>query len=275
LTRSAMRTDNWPSGAFMRIRRLPAVLLLLSGSFKTALPALPAELPKPVMVFTAASTADAVEKIGKAYTGRTGTPVLVSSGASPALAQQILKGAPADVFIPAGGGVLVGLLKAGMVDEGSSFPWVLNRLVVIAPADAGAAPASPWEIADPRFRRLALADPDLVPAGMYARQSLTFFGIWEDVRRRVVPAPDVRSALAYVESGEADLGIVYATDARATSRVKVVLELPEVSHNEIRYPVALVAHPGSSPAARPFMEFLRGNEARKILVEAGFTPAFP
>ena len=229
----------------------------------------------PVLVFTAASTADVVQKIGKAFTARSGTPVRVSSGGSPSLAQQILKGAPADLFIPAGEGVLSGLRRAGLVDSASSYVWVLNSLVVIAPSDATAVPATPQEIADPRFHRLALADPDLVPAGSYARQSLVYFRVWEAVRGRVIPAPDVRAALAYVESGEADLGIVYATDARITSRVKVVLELPGKSHEEIHYPVSLVAHPGASPAARPFMEFLRSADARKLLVEAGFIPAFP
>jgi molybdate transport system substrate-binding protein len=130
-------------------------------------------------------------------------------------------------------------------------------------------------MAGENVRRLAIGDPDLVPAGGYARQALRTLGLWDRVRPRVVTAPDVRAALTYVESGEADLGIVYRTDTLLTPRVKVVMEIPADAHEPIRYPVARVAHPGASTAVGSFLEFLRGDEVRPLLVEAGFTPVFP
>ena len=248
---------------------------LLLGALGLPVPAFPATEAKPILVFAATGAASVVEKIGNAFTQRSGTPVSVSSGGSPNLSRQILEGAPADLFIPTGVTNLAGLQQAGLIDEQSTYVWIRNRLVVVAPGQAAGAPASPQEIADPRFRRLALADPERIPAGIYARQSLTFYRLWDALRDRVVPVPDSQSVLTSVESGAADLGITYASDARAAARVKVVLELSEESHKPIQFLVSRVAHPGGSPAVRPFMDFLKSDEARKLLMEAGFVPAFP
>jgi molybdate transport system substrate-binding protein len=230
---------------------------------------------KPILVFTATGTADIVEKLGKAFTKSSGTPVSVSSGGSPGLSRQILQGAPADLFIPTAITNLASLQQAGLVDEQSTFLWIRSRLVVIAPSQSAEPLATPQAIADPGFRRLALADPDRIPVGIYARQSLSYYRLWDALRERIVSLPDSRSVLTSVESGAADLGIVYASDARTSSRVKTVLEFSEESHKPIQYLVCLVAHSGASPAARPFLSFLKSDEARHLLVEAGFIPAFP
>jgi len=249
--------------------------LLLSGALGFPALAFSATEGKTVLVFAATGTASVVEKIGKAFTEKSGTPVTVSSGGSPNLSRQILEGAPADLFIPTGVTNLAGLQQAGLIDEQSTYVWIRNRLVVIAPSQTAGALTSPKEIADPRFRRLALADPERIPVGIYARQSLTFYRLWDAMRDRVVPMPDSQSVLTAVESGAAELGIVYESDARANARVKIVLELSEESHKPIQFLVSRVAHPGASPAVRPFMNFLKSDEARKLLMEAGFIPAFP
>src|SRR5262245_37417614 len=238
-----------------RIRRFTA--LLLAGALGFPLGASPAaDAKKPVQVFAATAAAGAVEEIGKAFSEASGVPVRVSSGGSPGLAKRILDGEPADLFIPAGFTTLAKLKPAGLVDDESIYLWTRGRLVVIASSQVGAL-SSPQEIADPRFRRLALATPGSVPLGTYARQSLTYYRLWDALEKRIVPLPDSLSVLTSVESGAADLGIVCASDALTSSRVKIVLEFPEESHSPIRYFVSLVAHPGASPAARPFLDFLK------------------
>ncbi len=256
-----------------RIRRFTP--LLLAGALGFPLWASPAADAKPVLVFAATAAADVVEEIGKAFSEASGVPVRVSSGGSPGLAKRILEGEPADLFIPAGFTTLAKLQPAGLVDDQSTYLWIRSRLVVIAPSQVAGALTSPQEMADPRFRRLALATPGSVPLGTYARQSLKYYRLWDALRQRIVPLPDSQSVLASVESGAADLGIVYACDARTNSRVKIVLELPEESHNPIQYFVALVAHQGASPAVHPFLNFLKSDAARRLLIEAGFIPAFP
>ena len=256
-----------------RIRRFTA--FLLAGALGFPLWASPAaDAKKPVQVFAATAAAGAVEEIGKAFSEGSGVPVKVSSGGSPGLAKRILDGEPADLFIPAGFTTLAKLKPAGLVDDESIYLWTRGRLVVIAPSQMAGAPTSPQEISDPRFRHLALVTPGSVPLGTYARQSLTYYHLWDALEKRIVALPDSPSVLTSVESGAADLGIVYASDALTSSRVKIVLELPEESHVQIRYFVALVAHPGASPAARSFLDFLKSDAARRLLIEAGFVPAW-
>jgi molybdate transport system substrate-binding protein len=225
-------------------------------------------------VFAAHVTVEVLEKIGAAFTRKTGTPVQVTGGGSPALADKILSGASADLFVAASRGVLTELLRAGMVNEDSSFLWATNSLVVVGSPGAEP-PRSLQEIAAGRFRRIALPNPESTVPGPFIRQALNSAGIWEEVRARMIPTPDADKALAMVGAGEADLAIVFATDARRRSGARAVLSLPQSSHPTIPYPVVLVAHPGASPFARPFLDFLRSSQARTLLEEAGFTPAFP
>jgi molybdate transport system substrate-binding protein len=255
------------------VRRFAATLL--AGAFWFPLLASPESDRKPVLVYAATGTPGVIEKIGRQFTQRSGDPVRVTGGGSPGLSRQILAGAPADLFISAGIANLAPLRQAGLIDEQSTTVWMRSRLVVIAPAQAGESLTSVQQIADARFRHLAVADASRAPVGIYARQSLSFYRIWDAVRGRVVEVPDGQSVLASVESGAADLGVVMASDALTSPAVKIVLELPEESHQPIQYLVSLVAHSAASPAVRPFMIFLKSDEARKLLVEAGFVPAFP
>lgn len=248
-----------------------AAAILVHGSRAEARSDAPAAAP--VSVFAANSTVEVLEKIGEAFTRKTGTPVQVTGGGSPALASRILSGANADLFVSSTKGVLAELLRTGMVNEDSSFLWATNSLVVVAPSGAEP-PRSPQEIAAARFRRVALPNPEATVPGPFIRQALTTAGIWETVRPRMVPTQDAEKALALLEEGQADLAIVYATDARRHPGARAALSLPPGSHATIPYPVVLVAHPGASPYARPFLDFLRSPQARTLLEEAGFTPAF-
>ena len=226
-------------------------------------------------VYAAPALAGVLEEIATVFQKKTGTPVHVTSGGSWALSRQILQGAPADIFIPEGTVALVPLLRVAKINEQSSHPFAANALVVVARAGRTEPLATPKEITGKKFRRISIADPDVVSAGIQAKRSLMSLHLWEELGARIRISPDVKKALASVESGEADLGIAYVTDARPRAGLAVVLSLPGTSHPPIRYISALVARPGASLAARPFLEFLRGPEARKALLDAGLTPLFP
>ncbi len=157
--------------------------------------------------------------------------------------------------------------RAGLVRAADRVDLLSNRLVVIVPVAASAVPATAEDLAG--VRRLALGDPQAVPAGIYARQWLEKRGLWERVRDRVVPTLDVRAALAAVESGNVDAGIVYRTDAAISSRVRVALEVPAGEAPRIVYPAALLAA-SRGPAARAFYEHLRSPAAREVFERLGF-----
>jgi molybdate transport system substrate-binding protein len=251
---------------------VPALALLLVSP--SALPAA-GEGEPPVLVYAATGLSAALKKIGAAFQKKTGTPVELTFGGSLALSRQILQGARPDVFVPEGGGVMVPLLRVALVDEDSSFLFANNSLVAAAPATGAAPLASPGEMAGGKFRRVAIADPDVIPAGIQAKRSLMVLDLWGRMQDRVRVFPDVKGALAAVESGEADLGIFYVTDVKENTRVRTILTLPQSSYEPIRYVAALVARPGAPAAARPFLEFLRGPEARRAIQDAGLTPPSP
>jgi molybdate transport system substrate-binding protein len=188
------------------------------------------------------------------------------------LAKQIEAGAPADAFFSADLAWVDYLETRGLLKAGSRRDVLGNALVLVAPADR----ALELRIA-PGFDlasalgggRLAIADPDSVPAGKYARAALTKLGVWSGVRERVVRGENVRAALEYVARGEAPLGIVYRTDAQAEKRVRVVDVFPEDSHPPITYPVALTVR--ARPEAARLVEFLAGETARRIFERYGFS----
>jgi molybdate transport system substrate-binding protein len=258
----------------MRTRGILVSILLCAALPASGFRAASSE-PKPILVFSAEGIAGVVEALGKSFSSRTGTPVSVSSGKSPALARQIHDGKPADLFIPAEQGVLEGLMRSGLVDSGSTLIWATNRLVVVASPVSSFTPTKPEEIGDPRVHSLAVADPTVTPNGMFARESLTHFHLWQDLHDRLRPLPDSETALKEVESGKSDLAIVYSSEAHAHPRVRIILEFPEESHLPIQYPLSRIAHSGASAATPDFARFLTSEAARKALTDAGFVPAFP
>jgi molybdate transport system substrate-binding protein len=218
-------------------------------------------------VFAAASLADALREIGTAFEAQTGHRVVLSLGGSNDLARQIRAGTPAEVFVSASVERMDEVERAGLVRPGDRLDLLSNRLVVVVPAASAAAPTSADDIV--AVRRLALGDPEAVPAGIYARQWLERRGLWERVRDRVVPTLDVRAALAAVESGNADAGVVYRTDAAISRRVRVALEVPAGEAPRIVYPAALLTA-SRGPAARAFFEHLRSPAARAVFERLGF-----
>lgn len=248
-----------------RIRRLAAccvALLCMSAP----------EAGESVTVFAAASTADALGEIAKAYEAASAIRVVGSYAASSALAKQIEQGAPADLFISADRQWMDRVQAKGLVRPASRRDLLGNVLVLVTPK------ARPLELrVEPGFDlaraftgRLAIGDPASVPAGTYAQEAFTRLGWWASLKDRLAPAADVRAALRLVELGEADLGVVYATDAKRSDKVVVAATVPAELHAPVRYPAALTVE--AKPAAAAFLAWLAGPEAAAIWARHGFTP---
>src|SRR6187551_1594991 len=216
------------------------------------------------VVLAASSLQESLEEAGRAWAaGGRAAPVL-SFAASSALARQVEQGAPADMFVSADEEWMDTLESQDLLRAGTRNDILTNRLVLVT-RKGGAVRG----LADLDDGRLALADPGAVPAGKYARAALGSLGQWQAVEAKVVPAENVRAALALVERGEAALAIVYSTDAMASDAVEVIETFPETSHPPIRYPAAVLS--GSAhPDAAGFRAFLASDEAQRIFARHGF-----
>jgi molybdate transport system substrate-binding protein len=223
--------------------------------------------PEPVTVFAAASTKEAVEQAAKDFQGETGIPVEVSVGPSSGLAKQIEQGASADLFLSADQASADYLAGKQLVGERRNL--LTNRLVVVVPTDSEIRVKELRDLADPRIKRLALAEPK-VPAGEYARQALKKAGVWDQVEGRVVGGIDVRATLQFVERGEAEAGLVYQTDALGQSRVRVAVEVDPKLHDPIRYPLVLLRRDPTKDGARRFYDYLASEKCAGVFERAGF-----
>ena len=243
-------------------------LLAILALFLSALPTGAA----PPIVLAAASLQESLSAAADAWAAKGhGRPVL-SFAASSALARQIDAGAPADLFVSADEAWMDDVARNGRVRAGTRLSFLLNRLVLIAPAGSAQRIAIRPGFALARAigdGRLAMADPDAVPAGRYGREALIRFGVWASIEKRVARAENVRAALALVERGEAPLGIVYATDALASKRVRVIGVFPAGSHAPITYPIARLTT-ATSAEAEPFRRFLLSAEGKAIFRRFGF-----
>ena len=249
------------------------VLVFLLSVLTAATGALSAE--RDVTVFAAASLTNALQDVAKDYEASGGGKVKFSFAASSLLARQIEAGADADVFFSADTEWMDYLAERKLIRTGTRRDALSNRLVLIAPAGSTVA----LSIA-PGFAiaaalgdsRLALADPDTVPAGKYAKAALTKLGVWDAVANKIARAENVRAALAYVARGEASLGIVYETDAKAEAKVRTVDTFPADTHPAIVYPVALTASANGSDA-EAFLAYILSAKAAAVFKRHGFSVA--
>jgi molybdate transport system substrate-binding protein len=221
-----------------------------------------------VLVFAAASTADAIDEVKRQFEQESGGRVLTSYAGSSTLAQQIVQGAGADVFLSADATWADYVEAQSLAAERREM--LGNRLVVIAPRDSTLDLKNPQDVAAEGVKHLALADPEAVPAGKYAKQALVKLGLWDAVKKKVAAAADVRQAMAYVETGAADAGIVYATDAAQSESIKVVAEIPPQWTEPIRYCAVLLKHGADKPAAGSFYRYLFSPAAAKVFQKHGF-----
>ena len=231
-----------------------------------------------VVVFAAASLKDALDAINADWQKASGKHATISYAASSALAKQIEAGAPADVFISADLDWMNYVEERKLIVPGTRHNLLGNSLVLIAPAENNPAPV---EI-KPDFPlakmlsggKLAMADPNSVPAGKYGKAALTKLGVWDSVSGSVAAAENVRACLLLVARGEAPFGIVYKTDAAIEPKVKIVGIFPADSHPAITYPIAQTASSKNADAAA-FMTYLRGPDATKQFEHFGFTVLAP
>ncbi len=235
----------------------------------------PAQAGEPVTVFAAASLTTVFETIGESHRQATGEPLRFSFASSSTLAKQIAAGAPAQMFASANERWMDHIEQLGLIAPGTRVSPIGNRLVLITPADGPLQAVRIGEDTDlsallAPAERIAVGDPDHVPAGIYARQALETLGLWESVADRLARTSDVRAALALVETGEAPLGIVYATDAAVSDGVRIIGRFPEDSHTPITYPLAIIAGQ-DTPGVRAVYEALTGPGARVAYEAAGFT----
>jgi molybdate transport system substrate-binding protein len=243
--------------------------LIVAGFLCYPAPAATARL----LVFAAASLKNAIDEIAQDYRNQGKGEIVVSYGASPALARQIEAGAPADIFISADLDWMDYLAGKQLIKPATRSNLLSNAIVLIAPTGStlSLAIGPNFPLAESLGNgRLAMADPASVPAGKYGKASLETLGVWASVAAKVAPAENVRAALLLVARGETPLGIVYRTDAAAEPGVRVVGTFPEESHPPIVYPVAVTAS-SSDPAAADFVAYLRSPPAKAAFTKQGFT----
>ena len=247
------------------LRRFVLVVLV---ALALPLPAARADQPS-VLVFAAASLKNALDDAIASYPA---AKVTVSYAASGPLARQIESGAPAGIFISADEDWMDELATKAMIEPESRFDLLGNKLVLIAPADSKTSFSFAQKsdlVAALGDGRLAIGDPQSVPAGKYAQAALENLGFWAKREPHLARAESVRAALALVDRGEAPLGIVYQTDATADTGVRVLDRFPKSSHKPVTYPAALVK--GADPAARDFLAWLKSPKAAPFFEKQGFT----
>ena len=223
-----------------------------------------------VRVSAAASLTDVLQDIAPLYEKQSGDGLIFNFGASSMLARQISEDAPADVFISADELRMDQLQQRGLIVRKSRRSILFNTLVIIVPSDSRLKIASPADLADDGIRNVAVAEPQTVPAGIYAKQYLRKLRVWDRITYKVIPTDNVRAALAAVESGNAETGIVYRTDALISRGVRIAYEVPKGEGPDISYPAAVVAESKEKAAAQRFLDYLQSPAAQAIFKKYGF-----
>lgn len=224
----------------------------------------------PIRVSAAISVSASLRVVSDNYERLNGTAIVLNVGGSDTLATQILAGANVDVFFSADDRQMERVMADGGILAPTRFDLLANQLAVVAPLDQPISVLSIKDLQLPWVRRIAMGDPDGVPAGVYAKRYLESVRLWEAVRSKVIPTRNVRAALAAVEAGNADLAFVYRTDLNFAERVGLAFAIPVDAGPQIRYPIAVTADAINEMAARRFLAYLRGAEARRVFEAAGF-----
>lgn len=221
-------------------------------------------------VWAASSLTESLQEIAATYEGSGGEHILFNFGASSLLARQIQEGAPADLFFSADEAKMNSLDAQGLLAEGTRRDRLSNSLVIVVPTDSHLRISSPEDLTTSAVKRLALADPEAVPAGIYSRTFLEKKGLWAVLAPKVVPAASVRAAMAVVESGDVDAAMVYKTDATVSRKVKIACEIPGGTEPPIRYPMAVLKRARDPGAATRLLNYLDSAEAGRVFQRHGF-----
>jgi molybdate transport system substrate-binding protein len=223
-----------------------------------------------ITVFAAASLSDSLKEIGADYERQTGDKVLFNLGASSTLARQIQEGAPADIFFSADEAKMDALEQHGLILKDTRKRRLSNALVIVVAADNALDIHSPQDLAGSTVKKIALADPATVPAGIYAKSCFEKLNLWTAIEPKVVATENVRSALAAVESGNVEAGMVYKTDAAISRKVRVAYEVPVKDTPDIRYPMAVLKDSSDPEAAKRFLHYLDADAAGSVFKKFGF-----
>ncbi len=223
-------------------------------------------------VSAAASLNDVLKAINSVYMGHDpGVPITSNFASSGTLQTQIENGAPVDVFISASATQMDNLETEGLLLNETKMDLLNNKVVMIVPDDSTLALAGFTDLALDKVKRIAIGDPGSVPAGTYAIQAFDELGIAAVLQHKEVLGADARQVLTYVESGNADAGIVYSTDALTSTKVNVIAAAPADINAKVVYPVAVVKTSKNPEAARSYIKFLFGSQAKALFEKYGFT----
>ena len=231
------------------------------------------EKQKPIelSVFAAISLTDALSEIGTAFTTESGIQVFYNFAASTTLQRQIEKGAPADVFISASPRQVIALEANGMLEAESRRNLLTNQLVIVSDENAEISVDTPAHLTASDISRIAIGHPSIVPAGAYAQEALTHFGLWETLHSKLIFGVDVRATLAYVTSGNVDVAIVYKTDTVLSDTVTELYHVPPEAYTPIIYPAVVMKNSPQKQLARTFINYLQSVEKSEIFEKHGFT----
>jgi molybdate transport system substrate-binding protein len=231
--------------------------------------------PVPAITVSAAvSLTDALQEVAAIY-GTSGGQVNLNLAASNVLSRQIVNGAPVDVFISADEAQMALVEKAGLMASGTRVPLLRNSLAIVVRSDRSVEVTSAAALASEAVKRIAVGDPEAVPAGVYAKTYLQRIGLLPKLQPKLLPSSSVRAALSAVESGGADAGIVYVTDARASKRVRVGAVISGPDAPDIVYPACVIQSSTRREAAAAFLEFLQAENAARVFERHGFRAVTP
>lgn len=222
-----------------------------------------------LVISAAASLQESLEQLESEYEATyPDIDLIFNYGSSGALQQQIKQGAPVDVFLSAGQTQVEQLIELKLVNKSQAI--ITNELVLIVANDSKLEWTGFEALSSSVMRHIAIGQPESVPAGLYAQQALESLKLWESVRNKLIYAKDVRQVLNVVETGNAEAGFVYATDAVRSTKVKVVVRIPEEAHQPIQYPAAMINDSAHPKEALAFYQYLISNEAQAIFAQYGF-----
>ncbi len=252
-----------------------AISLLVAGCGGAAQSPAPKakEAPKPIElnISAAASMKDAMAEIQSNYQKKVPhVKLIVNLGASGSLQKQIEQGAPADVFISAAPNQMNELEAKNLVNKATRKNLLENKLVLIALKNSTLKISKLEDLQNENVKQISIGETKVVPAGQYAEQALKKLGVWDKVQSKIVFAKDVRTVLAYVDTGNVDAGLVYKTDAAASSKVKILAIAPDGSHAPIIYPAAVLTGTKNQKAAEEFLAYMAGSEGKTVFEKYGF-----
>lgn len=227
------------------------------------------EQKEELLVFAAVSLTEPIKEIIEIFEKDTGVNVNISYGGSQSLAQQIISGAPASIFLSAGT-FPIHFLKEHGLSKIEPITLVKNRLVLALPESTNFIPKSIEDLNNSKIRRIAIANPKLAPAGQYSKEALENLGLWNTLESKMVFAPDVRTTLAYIESGNVDIGIVYSTDVLSSESTKHIDIIPPNSHSPIVYPMVIIKSANHDKNISKLIGYLKKPNAQEIFEKYGF-----